>query len=178
MIIREVGIDDLKEVMDVVRNAFGREDEAELVRSLMQDPGARPWLSLLVLAEGRGVGHILFSSVKVIGSNVPVTASILAPMGVVKGVQSLGYGSELIDEGIRRLTGAGTELIFVLGHPGYYPRFGFEPALPLGFEPPQPIDPEHQDAWMVLALRNGVIGSAAGKVKTALTLDRPELWRE
>jgi predicted N-acetyltransferase YhbS len=72
----------------------------------------------------------------------------------------------------------GVELVFVLGHPGYYPRFGFKPAGVLGFEAPYPIPEKHADAWMVRELRAGIIGSVRGKVVCADTLSRPEYWRE
>ena len=173
-----MGAGDLAVALDVERSAFGQDEEANLVRALMADPTAEPRLSLLAMAEGRAVGHILFTGASVEGAHRPVAASILAPMAVTPKAQSQGYGGQLIAEGLRRLTSAGVELIFVLGHPGYYPRFGFEPALPLGFEAPFPIAEEHADAWMLLALRNGVVGSVAGKVKCADALNRPELWRE
>jgi putative acetyltransferase len=69
-------------------------------------------------------------------------------------------------------------LVFVLGHPDYYPRHGFEPAGPQGLDAPYPIPAAHEDAWMVLALRPGVIGKLRGRVVCADALDKPEYWRE
>jgi putative acetyltransferase len=70
----------------------------------------------------------------------------------------------------------GVELVFVLGHPSYYPRHGFEPAIRLGLMAQYPISPE--EAWMVRALRPGVIGQVRGTVVAADAMNRPEYWRE
>jgi putative acetyltransferase len=177
MIIREATDGDLDDVLDVERRAFGRDDEAELVRALMADPSAEPRLSLLALSEGRAVGHILFTAVTVNGADRSVPASILAPMAIVPREQSQGYGSRLIEEGLKRLAKADVALVFVLGHPGYYPRFGFVPASPLGFAPPYPLSEEQANAWMVQAVRGGAVGELTGQVKCADALSRPELWR-
>jgi len=69
-------------------------------------------------------------------------------------------------------------MVFVLGHPAYYPRYGFKPAGHLGFEAPFSIPNEHADAWMVQALRPGIIDSFIGKVICADALNKPEHWRE
>ncbi|WP_233501839.1 hypothetical protein [Acaryochloris thomasi] len=66
----------------------------------------------------------------------------------------------------------------MLGHPGYYPRHGFKPAQPVGFEPPYPIAAENAEAWMVQALRPNVIGSFSGTLMCADALKKPELWQE
>jgi len=90
-----------------------------------------------------------------------------------------GIGGELIKEGLRLLSESDVDLVFVLGHPDYYPRHGFKPnAGALGFEAPYPIPTEHADAWMVQELNTGVIGTLKGKVICADELDKPEHWRE
>jgi len=70
------------------------------------------------------------------------------------------------------------ELVFVLGHPEYYPRTGFTPAGVLGYEAPYHIPEEHADAWMVKALCPGVIGRIKGAVKCSDILNQPEHWGE
>ncbi len=89
-----------------------------------------------------------------------------------------GVGGQLIKEGLKLLSESGVELVFVLGHPEYYPRHGFKPAGALGFEAPYPIPDEHANAWMVQELRPGVIGSVSGKIICADVLNHPEHWRE
>ena len=73
---------------------------------------------------------------------------------------------------------AGVDIVFVLGHPTYYPRSGFHPVGSLGFEAPYPIPSEHSDAWMVQALCPGILGTVTGKVLIADALDHPEHWVE
>jgi putative acetyltransferase len=70
------------------------------------------------------------------------------------------------------------ELVFVLGHPDYYPRHGFVPAGVLGFEATYAIEEKNAGAWMVQELRPGVIGAVNGRIVCADVLDRPEHWRE
>ena len=68
--------------------------------------------------------------------------------------------------------------MFVLGHPEYYPRYGFVSAGKLGFEATYPIPEKVADAWMVQELQPGIIGKIKGKVLCAKALDAPEYWRE
>jgi len=72
----------------------------------------------------------------------------------------------------------GVDLVFVLGHPDYYPRFGFIPALKLGFQPTYPLPVEVTDAWMVLELRPNIIGTISGKVICCDVMNKPEVWKE
>jgi putative acetyltransferase len=178
LLIREAAEGDLDAVLDVERRAFGGNAEAELVRRLLSDPSAEPRLSLLAIEDGRAVGHILFTAVKLHGATKPVTASILAPMAVIPERQGRGIGGALIRDGLKRLKEAGTDLVFVLGWPDYYPRHGFEPAGRHGLDAPYPIAPENADAWMVRALRGGVLGAVTGTVVCADALDKEEYWVE
>jgi len=70
------------------------------------------------------------------------------------------------------------DLVFVLGHPEYYPKCGFEPAGEKGFAAPYPIPEENAPAWMVQQLNGDMIGKIKGTVKCARVLDQPEHWRE
>lgn len=176
MRIVEASASDLEHVLEVERLAFGEDGVANLVRDLVDDPSARPLLSLLAWDRNRPVGHIMFTAARLQGASSDVTVSILAPLAVAPDAQREGLGGRLIEDGVRRLGESGVDLVFVLGHPSYYPRHGFEPASRLGLAAPCPISPE--DAWMVRALRSSVIGRARGTVACAEALDRPEHWRE
>ncbi len=178
MIIREAFDSDLEDVLSVEREAFGYDKEAELVKALLADPSAKPVVSLLAYENDRAIGHILFTRAELEGGPDNVLISLLAPLAVVPEAQKKGIGGKLIEEGLRRLAEAGVELVFVLGHPDYYPRFGFKPAGKLGLEAPYPIPQEHADAWMVQALPPTVAGSVKGKVLCADALNQPEHWRE
>jgi putative acetyltransferase len=176
--IREALETDLNNVLTIERLAFGWDKEAELVRDLLNDPSAKPVLSLLAFNEDRAVGHILFTTARLSGTREKVSMTILAPLAIVPDAQRQGVGGKLIEHGLGLLSESGVDLVFVLGHPKYYPRHGFKPAGRLGFEATYPIPDEHADAWMVQALRPGVIGIVSGKVICADALNKPEYWRE
>jgi putative acetyltransferase len=179
--IRKSTESDLKDVLDVETQAFGSEkgaETADLVSGLLIDPTAMPLLSLIAINDDRVIGHILFTKVRIACSQKSISAAILAPLAVIPDAQGQSVGGQLIEEGLRLLSESGVDLVFVLGHPDYYPHHGFKPAGALGFEAPYLIPDEHADAWMVQELRPGVIDSAGGKVICADVLHKPEHWRE
>ena len=178
MKIREASDSDLNDVLSVEKEAFGYDKESNLVKDLLSDSSARPLYSLLAFNDDRAVGHVLFTSARLEGAQNGVSISILAPLAVIPDLQKQGVGGKLIERGLKHLADSGVDLVFVLGHPDYYPRYGFKPAGVQGFEAPYPIPEEHADAWMVQELRPGVLGSVTGKVRCADMLNKPEHWRE
>ena len=170
LIIRLSNSSDLDNLLEVERAAFGSEEEAELVRNLLDDPSAEPRLSLLALQKQQAVGHILFTR-GYLNPEIDLKVSILAPLAVIPEYQKQGVGGSLIREGLAALEEDGVDLVFVLGHPSYYPLHGFKPAVSAGFEPPYYIPLEFTDAWMVQALKPTSWGSFKGQVKCAETLD-------
>ena len=178
LVIRPATKEDCAAVAAVETAAFPTPAEAELVAALLEDPSAQPVVSLLAEADGKPIGHILFTSATVVADGARVPASILAPLAVVPEAQRHGVGRALIDAGIDALTSLDIGLAFVLGHIDCYPRAGFRPALPLGLCAPYEIDPAVADAWMVREVRGGLIGTVRGTVRCAESLMHPELWRE
>ncbi|NJN20714.1 MAG: N-acetyltransferase [Leptolyngbya sp. RL_3_1] len=161
-------------------SAFGPEQGPEivgLVHDLFEDETAKPLLSLVAETEARLVGHILFTVVKLQPELKEISARILAPLAVASDVQGQGIGGELIKAGLQQLADSGVDLVFVLGHPDYYPRFGFQTAGVLGFAAPHPIPTEHTDAWMVQALTADVLGRASGTVQCSEVLNQPQHWQ-
>lgn len=161
-------------------SAFGQEqgqEIVELVNGLLDDETAAPLLSLVAEIEGRLVGHILFTLAK-LQYDQKISARILAPLAVSSDFQSEGVGGALIREGLKQLAESGVDLVFVLGHPDYYPKFGFQTAGLLGFEAPHPIPSEHEDAWMVRELTAGLIGRIEGRVQCSEALNQPQHWHE
>jgi len=73
---------------------------------------------------------------------------------------------------------SGVGLVFVLGHPGYYPKFGLKAAGQFGFEAPYPIPSEHTDVWMVRELKADVIGKKEGRIQYSKVLNQSQHWRE
>ena len=104
--------------------AFGQPAEADLVDALRRGGAA----ALSLVAEDRGAitGHILFTPVTIEGS--AVTGMGLAPMAVMPDRQRQGVGSSLVRRGIEILRERQCPFVIVIGHPAYYPRFGFEQA--------------------------------------------------
>lgn len=177
MYIRETNDAHHNDILLVEREAFNSDKEANLAKCLLADPTAKPLLSLMAFIKCQPAGHILFTAARLLNSSRNVVVSFLAPLAVVPKFQGQGVGGHLVEKGLKLLSKSGVDLVFVVGHPGYYPRYGFAPAGKLGFETPYPIPEEHADAWMVHALRSDVLRSVSGKVVCCNALNKPELWR-
>lgn len=157
--IREERPADAGDVQAVNEAAFGRPDEGLLVARL-HDVGAIILSLVAVVGDGRVAGHILFSPLTIHpadGQIVPAVA--LGPMAVLPQRQNEGIGGALIRDGLRRCAAAGHTAVIVLGHPGYYPRFGFRPASAWGITNTFGIS---GPAFMALELQPGALQGAAG----------------
>ena len=181
MEIRSYRNEDRDAIVELHREAFGQqegEEVAALAIGLQADPTAKPILSLLAEENGQVLGHVLFTAVNVVDGGKSVPGRVLAPVGVLPVAQGKGIGGRLIRAGLEQLRASGAGLVFVLGHPSYYPRFGFEPAGRLGLHAPYPIPDKVADAWMVQELEPGLLGKVKGTVQCAEVLSHPEHWRE
>lgn len=152
---------DREGVYGVNEQAFGRPDEADLVDRL-REAGAVT-LSLVGVLDGRIVGHVLFSPVvlEMEGGNTAEGVG-LGPVAVLPEYQSQGFGSQLIWEGIRQCREAGEGFMVVLGHPEYYPRFGFRPSVDFGIRSQFDVPPE---VFMVMELKRGVLAGKSGLIR-------------
>ena len=148
---------DEQAVYAVTEAAFGQKDEAELVNAL-RDAGALT-ISLLAWLGDRPVGHIAFSPVTVSGS-VNWQAIALGPVSIVPDQQNEGIGSRLVRLGLAHCLAADQDVVFLLGHTTYYPRFGFRPAPPLGLI----CKWSQGDPFMVAELREGALAGRTGMV--------------
>ena len=118
--------DDHQQVRGINELAFGQPAEADLVDRLRE---ACPESLSLVAADGAAVvGHILFTPVVVESSGHRIVGMGLAPMAVLPDRQRSGIGSQLVTRGLDALRDRRCPFVVVVGHPEYYPRFGFEPA--------------------------------------------------
>jgi putative acetyltransferase len=134
--------------------AFGQEAEGELVDMLREQGYVR--LSLVAERDSKIVGHILFSAIQIGAED----ALALAPMAVVPDHQRRGIGSALIQTGLEQCRQAGHRIVIVLGHPDYYPRFGFLPELAA------PLKSKYAgEAFMALELVPGALDGVTGEVK-------------
>lgn len=177
VVIQEVKESDLENILALNREAFGQNDEAALVHDLLHDPTAQPLLSLAAFQDNKVFGHILFTKVE-LEPNSDCSASILCPMAVLPQYQKQGIGGQLINEGFRILSERGVGLVFVLGYPGYYSRYGFVPAGVRGFQPTYEIEEKNADAWMVKALQPQKLELCRGRVVCSKTLNKRQYWVE
>ena len=128
VLIRSETADDLVAIGQVNCAAFGGNEEARLVDLLRN--GRLLIASLVAVDEaGEVVGHIAFSPVTITAANHERQVASLAPMSVVPELQRRGIGSMLVDRGLQVCRQAGYRAVIVVGHPDYYPRFGFSHAL-------------------------------------------------
>jgi predicted N-acetyltransferase YhbS len=172
--------EDHQQILALHRDAFGVEEGeviANLVKKMLGDPSAEPVYSFVAELGDQVVGHVLFTAVRV-ATNKKATSQILAPLGVAEEHQGRGIGTELVSSALDQLQEDGVELVFVLGYPDYYSRFGFAPAGVCCFQAPYPILPKNADAWMVKELTPGAIERYAGTVLCCNSLDHPQLWQE
>lgn len=143
MRIRPETAGDRSAIHELTERAFGRGEEADLVDCLRTSPAWVPDLSLVAEGEdGRIIGHLLLSYVTLATVEGLHSVLSLAPVAVDPEDQRKGVGSALIRAGIDAAEAREEPLVVVLGHPWYYPRFGFEPAIRSGIESPRPV-PEH-----------------------------------
>ncbi len=158
--VREERPEDFAAVRRVNELAFGRPQEAALVESLRA--AADPHVSLVAEVEGRVVGHIFFSPVRVESEGATHEALALGPMAVLPEFQGRGVGSRLVREGLEECLKRGHEGVFVLGHPEYYPRFGFEPTSRRGITCEFPVP---EEVFMLKELRAGALEGVRGVVR-------------
>jgi len=120
--IRSERPDDIAAIREVHDRAFGGDQEGKIVDAIRSNGAAL--LSLVAVLNRHVVGHILYTPAS-IGT---VTGAALAPMSVSPDCQRRGIGSRLVEAGNDRLKREGCPFVIVVGHPAFYPRFGFRPA--------------------------------------------------
>ncbi len=136
--------------------AFDTSAEADLVEALRHQ--ARPFVSLVAEQDGAVVGHIMFSPVSLTG-HPDLKVMGLGPMSVVPAYQNKGVGSALVRAGLDECRNLDVAAVVVLGHPEYYPRFGFSPAsrFEIGSEYDVP-----DEVFMAIELQPNALGGKAG----------------
>jgi len=158
IIVREEKPEDVEGVRIVNERAFGQPQEAEIVDALRNScPDA---MSLVAVERDRIVGHILFSPATIQRSDGEVRGMGLAPMAVLPDYQGQGIGSKLVRAGLEALKESSCPFVIVLGHPKYYPRFGFVPASNHSLQCQWEGVPD--EAFMVLILDESVMKDVSG----------------
>lgn len=157
--IRPEADQDRAAIWYVNQKAFGGDDEANLVDALRD--GGFVEVSLVVEADGEVVGHILFSQLSIVTKVGTVVALSLAPMAVLPSHQRRGIGSRLVEAGLDACRERGHKIVLVLGHPDFYPRFGFSAELARPLESPF----RGGEAWMALELVPDALEGVEGRVE-------------
>jgi putative acetyltransferase len=154
--IRDERPGDMDMIWEVNRQAFDQEQEGRIVDALRKQGGAL--LSLVAVANGIVVGHIMFSPLTV----GPKIGAGLGPMAVLPAYQRQGIGTHLVNRGLARLKDNGCPFVVVIGHPDFYPRFGFQAAAAYGLTCEWDVPAE---VFMVAVLKPEFTGSLAGLAK-------------
>jgi putative acetyltransferase len=157
LIIRQETSGDAKAIRQVNEEAFGQTEEVDLVDTFRRRDAFT--LSLVALLADQIVGHILFTPVRVESGDSSFEALGLGPMAVLPAYQRKGIGSRLVQAGLEECRRAGHEVVVVLGHPEYYPRFGFLPAKRFGIRYEEEVP---EEAFMLVELREGALAGRIG----------------
>ncbi len=156
--IREETLGDRTAIREVNELAFGTPEEVELVDRLRSD--GLVLASLVACDGGEVVGHILFSELPIETAGRTIRGAALAPMAVRPDRQRQGLGSALVRRGLEACRALGVEAVVVLGHPAYYPRFGFSVETARLLEAPF-----SGPAFMALELTPGALDGVSGRVR-------------
>ena len=153
---------DIDQISELNKLAFGQDNEARLVALLRSAPGYVPGLSLIAVAEGVVVGHILFSKIFVVSGDARYETLALAPMSVHPSYQKQGVGARLITTGLQSARELGFGSVIVLGHEHYYPKFGFLPASRWSIRAPIDVP---DNVFMAIELIPGSLKNVSGIVE-------------
>ncbi|MDN5204835.1 N-acetyltransferase [Fulvivirgaceae bacterium BMA10] len=152
---------DHTQIYEVNQLAFGQRDESELIENIRQGNNFIKALSIVAVEDKQVVGHILFTKIR-IPTSPDLKLLALAPMAVHPDWQNQGIGKKLIKNGLKQAKELGFEAVIVLGHAGYYPKFGFKKASDWQIKSPFKVP---EEAFMALELQDGALKGKAGTVQ-------------
>ena len=161
-IIRPELPEDASAIFEVHFQAFAQDGESRLVNALRADGDINPELSLVAVHGNRIIGHILLCPIAIISDSAETPALSLATLGVHQDYQCMGIGGSLIEAGLEECRRLGHRIVIVVGHPGYYPRFGFTVAKEAGISAPFPCP---DNVLMALPLEPGALDGIGGIVR-------------
>ncbi len=160
VLIRKQQSADIPQIREVNTRAFGQPDEADLVDKLRER--CQDLVELVAVFGDEIIGHIVFSPATVECEERTVTGAALGPMAVMPRHQRQGIGTKLVTSGVSLLQQNNCPFLVVIGHPDFYPRFGFRPASRFGVQ----CDWDVPDAvFMMMVLAEEEMQGVGGRVK-------------
>lgn len=169
-LVRQERRGDRAAIRRVLTAAFGRKAEADLVDALTASTAWVPELSLVAEENRAVVGYVALTRASVRTAAGDVGLLALAPLAVAPDGQRRGIGSALVRAALQIAAARGERAVVLIGHPSYYPRFGFVPAAPLGLTSVF-AQGEHEASFFALELRGGALKGVEGAVLYALPFD-------
>ncbi len=165
--IRKETLPDYQRVIELTEKAFetleiSEHNEGKLVEKLRKEPTFVDELSLVAELKGQVVGHILFTPMVIENGGHKFHTLILAPVSVLPEFQKQGIGGQLIHAGHQKAIELGFHSAILLGHPEYYPRFGYKPASTWGIKTQIPLPCD--DVFMAVELTEGRLTGVSGMV--------------
>ncbi|MCX5778319.1 MAG: N-acetyltransferase [Elusimicrobia bacterium] len=152
---------DYKAIYQLIDKAFGRNNEALLIDTLRKTPEFVPGLSLVGRYCDKVVGHVLMYPVAIVEGDKRTITLALEPISVLPAYQKKGIGSKLVKVGLSKAKKLGFGSVVVVGHPEYYPQFGFMPAGRWNIKVPFEAT---DNVVMAIELIPGALENAAGTV--------------
>jgi len=166
-------------INEIHKQAFGKSGERAvyLIEKLRNSPDFNPELSLAAIKNRQIVGHVLFSVVKIKTDKKEIPALSLTPMSVLPEFQKQKIGSLLVKEGLKACKRCGYDIVIVVGHSDYYPRFGFKQARKNGLEVHfKKTVPDNE--FMFYEIKTGILRGEKGVVEFPACFDEAMAQKE
>ncbi len=167
IILRQENSTDYPAVAEMIKSSYkdvgySNHREQFMVERLRNSEAFIPQLSLVAEADHEIVGHIMLTRIFIHNQKQSIVSLSLAPLSVAPEFQGKGVGSKLVAEAHRLAKELGYQSVVVLGHPKYYPKFGYEPMKKYGIELPFDIREENR---MIISLTENGLSDVTGKVE-------------